>query len=289
MNSRSKLNIALLGLLLVLGLAIFNPFKEKQQTPVTLATLGITADNNDIIIKSAEGRFGCNLQQQTAVIYRNKTVIRYPVESDNCIQLYDILQANLTPVNTTDLSQFQFEQTDSTLIFGQHTLTPGMQHPLTRKQYIKVDQRAWLIDTHYLSAMRKNSVDFIARQLIPANFKIRKITTPFYTLTFDGQKWRNINNNIDDAYAIGNKWKNLRAAGVSLAATVSQSSHAITIEADSKTFSWALIDLKVDQFTLQAKDSLLVFHFINDNLLPDSRLPDSQTGNPPKQSTSENP
>ncbi len=188
MKSRLILNLALLGVVAVLGaLAIIEPGKKKAEISAIAqvdetALDTITLKNKDTIVF-----------EKKAGHWRLAAPIQAPANEIRVRQLMDIAKSSSEasyPLKPEDLAKFELDKPKATLILGNATLIFGGSDPINMRRYVRVGDTLHLANDDFFHHLMASATDYVDKKLLPENAKVREIVVPGLkaTLGQDG-KW----------------------------------------------------------------------------------------------------
>ena len=150
MRRSTRINLALLALILVLGLMIWlSPTVDRQSTTGSLTQLQ-PEEIQLIVIRNRQGEF--TLERGQGGVWRMTQPREVLADGERIADLLNILQTpsyQSFPLPADDLSEFGLQPNSPSMQLDELRLEMGGIHPYNQRRYLRIDGRIHLIKDRF--------------------------------------------------------------------------------------------------------------------------------------------
>ncbi len=219
MKSRLLSNIALMGLVILLGIFIYNTDTEDEVARLS----SLDADS----IVSIE------IRHRDRYVVLKKTADRWQMTKPIGIRANDFRISNLlgflnAATNATyaadsiDLSRFKLDQPRTSIRFSNNEQEAffefGAANPINRMRYVRAGSEVYLIDDNFYPLVSSQIGTLIDHKLFPDEVRITQLQIPGHAFSRDDQGWTlqpdDDRLSSDDINRVIDNWANATAFGV---------------------------------------------------------------------------
>jgi hypothetical protein len=215
MNAKMKLNLALLGVVAVLGLLLaWNPGHQETEA-VPLARL----DPQTVTKIQISGRQNLVLEKRDGH-WRLTQPLDVPANEFRVEQLLQIPKADSDaryPVDPAQLARYQLAPPNASLKLNDLTLEFGGTEPIQSRRYVKVGDTLHLVADSFYQHLTAVPTDYVEKKLLPDNAQIQAIQLPGLALSKTPEGgWRAepAQDNTAALQEMADAWKSARAYDV---------------------------------------------------------------------------
>lgn len=215
MKSRLIINVLLLLLIAVVGFFAFKTDNKTNQAPRVLTDIK-AASINKISIRHNDRTIDIEKKalhwQLTAPI----NIAANDFRIGTIMKMLETVSHAKYDAGALDLKRFGLENTTTSISFNEHRIDFGIVNPIKNYRYVKLNNEVHLIDDHYYPLISSQLGTLAARNLLPADSKITRLTLPEQTLSRDAEgKWLSTGDvSADRIIETINHWKTTEAFGV---------------------------------------------------------------------------
>ena len=188
MKSRVLLNLALLGVIAVLGLVVWLKPGKKEAETTPLATVDIQSVNR-VTLRNKDTLV---FEKQDGA-WRLTAPFAAPVNPYRVGQLLDIPKSASEaryPVKPEDLAQFGLNQPEATLTLCDTVMQFGGTDPINLRRYVKLGDTLHLVEDNFFHHLTAPATDYVEKKLLPDGAKPKSIELPGLKATKGAEgKW----------------------------------------------------------------------------------------------------
>lgn len=180
MNSKMKLNLALLGIVAVLGLLV--ALEPGKNEPVPLAHI----DAQAVTKIQIAGKQNFTLEKRGGHWHLTQP-LNVPA-NDNRVELLLKIPATTSemqyPVDAAQLAKFQLNPPNASLKLGDTLLEFGGSEPIQQQRYVKVGNTLHLVTDNFYHHLTAAPTDYVEKKLLPENAEVQSIQLSGPSLRF---------------------------------------------------------------------------------------------------------
>jgi hypothetical protein len=191
MNTRSALNLALLGLVAVLAALIYWQPGIKPPAALPRLTALSPADIRHIAIRPQQGA-EIRLDKEEGGWMMTAPLATY-ANGFRIDALLGVAQAEShaqLPVAGLDLAKFHLDTPALVLRLNDVELAFGDSEPLDNRRYVRVGSTVHLINDDYYYRLQAGVPAFVSNQLLPPHSKPAQISLPAFSLSRAAGRWQ---------------------------------------------------------------------------------------------------
>ncbi|MDH5471366.1 MAG: DUF4340 domain-containing protein [Gammaproteobacteria bacterium] len=217
MNTRGYLNIFLL--ILVILLVSFIIWNNNETSYLKLKITNLEKDEINIItIPREKGDIILKSTTSGWLMHSPYKIRGHEFRINQLLNLTQLIAENSYETGDLNLSQFNLDPSDTSIIFNKTTLEFGTTNPVNLMRYIKSGNKLFLVKDTIYPLLRSQPTSFISLSLLPENSTIKSIAIPAFTVIRDAaKKWKTTpeqNTNADTIQKFIQNWKNSQAFGI---------------------------------------------------------------------------
>ena len=194
MSSRTRLNLALAAVTLVLGLLVyFKPGLEPELAPRPLMTLADEEAVSHIRVQrlTREPVTFSKRDNRWYLLRDDHALPASQFQVQSLLRLPEAIPAASYPADTLQLETLGLQPAQASITIDAATILLGMTEPLKNRRYALLDDTVHLLEDRYQHLINADWSNFIERKLLPADKTISKLQLPDMTLTLsDKDNWQ---------------------------------------------------------------------------------------------------
>lgn len=217
MRSRLILNILLFLLVAGLGAYLFYEPGEENEKPEPLTRLQPDTIDTITIVRHGLDEIRFVNEGGEWMMQAPYHLPAHPVRIRQLLQLSSQASHTQLPVKDIDLSRFQLDEPQASVILNGTRIDFGDTHPLNENRYVRIDETVHLIDDSLFQQLRTSPAFYLDNRLFPGDREVIGINLPGLALqNFDGV-WTTGAAGAEsdvDAAQLAQSWKDVRAVTV---------------------------------------------------------------------------
>ena len=183
MHSRLITNLFLL--ILVVGLGTFLFINEEDQNIIKKLS-AISAESIDqITIHHKQREIILKKSDQQWQMIKPVAIAANQFRIKTLLNLLSTGSHAQYPTGSLELEKYGLEQSETYVIFNNTKINFGIINPLNNLRYVILNSQLHLTDDYYFPLVSSQIGTLIARELLPADTKIKKLVLPEHILTRD--------------------------------------------------------------------------------------------------------
>jgi hypothetical protein len=281
MSNRPVLNLVLL---LVLGglilLVWFEPGKETSPLPDNLSNLH-AEDIQRLRIHRSDGDIA---MQKHGARWRLTQPLSAAADQGRIDRLLDILSTSSHaqyPLAEVDAAQLGLSPAQYQLQLNDLLMEFGGTEALQQRRYVLINDTVHLITDRYQHYLQAKLVDFIDKQLLPADIEISGLRLPDLELRFVDQRWQiagaSSSASPDSLQMLLDEWRHARALRVSLDPLSDPAQNIFLELKNSGEVLHYLLHRSADEIIFTPQNGSINYHFPLDSGQRLLKLPSTST------------